>query len=85
MSDVSSSETPQRATYRIRLNGDPVAIGTVGQAYRFINSISAIEWMEYRALHDGAKAALEAAAQNGMMTVQATEALRVLFIRAGLL
>jgi hypothetical protein len=85
MSDVSSSETPLKATFRIRLNGDPVAIGTVGQAYRFINSISSIEWMEFRALHDGARAALEAAAQNGIMTVQATNALRALFVRARLL
>jgi hypothetical protein len=85
MSDASSSDTPLKATFSIRLNGEPVTIGTVGQAYRFIISISAIEWMEFRALHDGAKVALEAAAQNGIMTVQATDALRALFVRARLL
>jgi hypothetical protein len=85
MSDASSSDTPLRATFGIRLNGGPVTIGTVGQAYRFINSISAIEWMEFRGLHDGAKATLEAAAENGIMTVQATDALRALFVRARLL
>jgi hypothetical protein len=41
--------------------------------------------MEFQALHNDAKAALEAAAENGMMIVQATNAVRALFARAKLL
>jgi hypothetical protein len=41
--------------------------------------------LEFWSLHGVAKAALEAAAENGMLTVQATNALRALFIRAKLL
>jgi len=85
MSEVSDSETPLRASFRIRLNGKSVAIETVGQAYRFITSLGAVEWMEFQSLHDDAKAALDAAAENAMMTVQATNALRALFVRAKLL
>jgi hypothetical protein len=83
--DVSASETPLRTTFRIKLNGQTVSIATVGQAYRFITSLSAIEWMEFRALHEDALVALQRAAENGMMTVQATDALRTLFVRAKLL
>jgi hypothetical protein len=85
MSDAASSGTPLRATFTIKLNGEQVAIATVGQAYRFITSLSTIEWMEFRSLHDEAKATLEAAAENAILTVQATDALRVLFGRAKLL
>ena len=85
MTDVSSSQTPLRATFKIKLNGEPVAIATVGQAYRFITSLSTVEWMEFRFLHNEAKVALEAAAENAILTVQATKALRVLFARAKLL
>jgi hypothetical protein len=83
--DVSSSETPLRTTFRIKLNGQTVSIGTVGQAFRFITSLSAIEWMEFRALHDEALKSLQRAAENAMLTVQATNALRTLFVRARLL
>ena len=83
--DVSTSETPLRTTFRIKLNGETVAIGTVGQAFRFITNLSAIEWMEFRALHEDALIALQRAAGNGMLTVQATNALRALFVRAQLL
>lgn len=83
--DVSASETPLRTTFRIRLNGQTVSIGTVGQAFRFITSLSAIEWMEFRALHEDALLSLHRAAENGMLTVQATDALRTLFVRAKLL
>jgi hypothetical protein len=83
--DVSASETPLRTTFRIRLNGETVSIGTVGQAFRFITSLSAIEWMEFRALHEDALLSLQRAAANGMLTVQATNALRTLFVRAKLL
>lgn len=83
--DVSTSETPLRTTFRIKLNGEMVPIGTVGQAFRFITNLSAIEWMEFRALHEDAIVALQRAAGNGMLTVQATNALRALFVRAQLL
>jgi hypothetical protein len=85
MTDVSSSQTPLRASFKIKLNGEPVTLATVGQAYRFITSLSAVEWMEFRSLHDDAKVALEAAAENAIMSVQATNALRALFVRAKLL
>jgi hypothetical protein len=85
MSDVSSSQTPLRASFKIKLNGEAVTIDTVGQAYRFITSLSPVEWMEFRSLHADAKVALEAAATNGMLSIQATQALRRLFVRAGLL
>ena len=83
--DVSASETPLRTTFRIKLNGETVSISTVGQAFRFITSLSAIEWMEFRALHEDALLSLQRAAANGMLTVQATNALRRLFVRAKLL
>ena len=83
--DVSASETPLRSTFRIRLNGQTISIGTVGQAFRFITSLSAIEWMEFRALHEDALVSLQRAAANAMLTVQATNALRTLFVRARLL
>jgi hypothetical protein len=83
--DVSTSETPLRTTFRIKLNGETVPIGTVGQAFCFITNLSAIEWMEFRALHEDAMLALQRAAGNGMLTVQATNALRALFVRAKLL
>ena len=83
--DVSASETPLQTTFRLKLNGQTVSIGTVGQAFRFITSLSAIEWMEFRALHEEAMLALQRAAADGMLTVQATAALRTLFVRAKLL
>ena len=85
LSDVSASETPLRSTFRIRLNGQTISIGTVGQAFRFITSLSAVEWMEFRALHEDALVSLQRAAANAMLTVQATDALRALFVRARLL
>ncbi len=86
MRDVSSSQTPLRASFKIKLNGEPpLAIATVGQAFHFITSLSTVEWMEFRSLHDDAKVALEAAAENAILAVQATNALRVLFARAKLL
>jgi len=85
MTDVSSSQTPLRASFKIKLNGEPVTLATVGQAYRFITSLSTVEWMEFRSLHDDAKLALEAAAEDAILSVQATNALRALFVRAKLL
>ncbi len=85
MNDTSKSDTPLRATFKVKLNGETVSITTVGQAYRFITNISSVEWMEFRSLHDDAVSALENAAENGMLTVQATAALRALFVRAKML
>jgi hypothetical protein len=85
MSEVSDSDTPLMTTFKITLNGKPVSIGTVGQAYRFITTLSSVEWMEFRSLHEDAVGSLRRAAGNAMLTVQATNALRVLFARARLL
>ena len=46
---------------------------------------SSIEWIEFRALHADAVSSLQHAADNAMLTVQATNALRALFVRAKLL
>jgi len=83
--DAAASDTPLRAIFQINLNGQTVSIGTVGQAYRFITNLSSIEWIEFRALHADAVSALQRAAGNAMLTVQATNALRALFVRAKLL
>jgi hypothetical protein len=83
--ETSNSETPLRAVFKINLNGKTVSIGTVGQAYRFITNLSSIEWIEFRSLHADAVTALQRAAGNAMLTIQATNALRALFVRARLL
>ena len=83
--DAADSETPLRAVFKISLNGSTVSISTVGQAYRFITNLSSIEWIEFRSLHADAVSALQRAAGNAMLTVQATNALRALFVRAKLL
>ena len=85
MSKVSDSQTRLKATFRVKVNGRTVAIETVGQAYDFIGSLNSVEWMEFKSLHSDAKATLEAAAEDGMLIVQATNALRALFARAKLL
>ena len=83
--EVSDSKTPLRATFNIKLNGKTVSIGTVGQAYRFITTLSTMEWIEFRSLHADAVSTLQDAAGDAMLTVQATAALRALFVRAKLL
>ena len=83
--DAAASDTPLRAVFKLNLNGKTVSIGTVGQAYRFITNLSSIEWIEFRALHADAVRALQSAADNAMLSVQATDALRALFVRAKLL
>jgi len=83
--DAAASDTPLRAIFKLNLNGKTVSIGTVGQAYRFITNLSSIEWIEFRALHADAVSALQRAAGNAMLAVQATDALRALFVRAKLL
>ena len=85
MSDPSSSDTPLRTTFKIRLNGSTLAIETVGQAYQFLTNYNSVEWMEFRSLHEAAVAALEGAADNGILAVPATNAVRALFVSAKLL
>jgi hypothetical protein len=85
MIEASKSETALRATFKIKLNGETVSIATVGQAYQFITNLSSIEWIEFKSLHDEAISSLEGAAGNAMLTVQATNALRALFVRSRLL
>jgi len=85
MIDPSSSDTPLRTTFKIRLNGNTLAIATVGQAYQFLTNYNSMEWMEFRSLHEEAVAALEGAADNGILAVQATNAVRALFVSAKLL
>jgi hypothetical protein len=85
MSNPASSETRLRTTFNIKVNGKPVAISTVGQAYQFLTSLNSVEWMEFKSLHDQAMAALEAASDNAILTVQATNALRTLFVHAKML
>jgi hypothetical protein len=85
MSDPASSETPLRTTFKIRLNGDTLAIASVGQAYQFLTNYNSVEWMEFRSLHEDAVSALEGAADNAMLAVQATNAVRALFVSAKLL
>jgi hypothetical protein len=84
MSNVSTCETRLKATFQVRLNGRPWR-SRPSAAYGFITSLSTVEWMEFKSLHGDAKAALEAAAENAMLSVQATNALRALFVRARLL
>jgi hypothetical protein len=85
MSEPSNSDTPLKATFKVKLNGETVSIATVGQAYRFITNPSSVEWMEFRSLHSDAVTSLRSAAEDAMLTVQATKALRTLFGRARLL
>jgi hypothetical protein len=85
MSDPSHCETPLRTTFRLKLNGSTLALSTVGQAYQFLTNYHSVEWMEFRALHEDAVAALERAAGNAMLTVQASDAMRVLLASAKLL
>jgi hypothetical protein len=84
-SAAADCDTPLRAVFKIKLNGRTVSIGTVGEAYRFITNLSSVEWIEFRSLHADAVGSLQAAAGNAMLTVQATDALRALFVRARLL
>jgi hypothetical protein len=67
------------------LNGETLPIATVGQAYRFLTEYSSVEWMEFCFLHDEAVDLLARAADNGMLTVQATNAVRALLVSTRLL
>jgi hypothetical protein len=85
MSEPSNSDTSLKATFKVKLNDETVSIVTAGRAYRFITNLSSVEWMEFRSLHDDAVSLLQRAAENAMLTVQATNALRTLFVRASLI
>jgi len=85
MSDASNSETPLRTIFEISLNGKTVSISTVGQAYRFLTNFSSVEWMEFRSLHADAVRWLQGAADNAILTVPATDAVRALFVKARVL
>jgi hypothetical protein len=85
ISKAYGSETPLRTTFRIRLNGEILSIATVGQAYRFLTEYSSVEWMEFCFLHDEAVDLLARAADNAMLTVQATNAVRALLVSTRLL
>ncbi len=85
MSEAPSSETPLRTMFNMKLNGQHLRITTVGEAYEFLTSYNSIEWMEFRTLHDAAIDALERAAENAIMAVQATNAVRALLVSAKLL
>jgi hypothetical protein len=85
MSDAAICETPLRTTFKIKLNGKTVSIATVGQAYQFLTNLSSIEWMEFRSLHVDAINWLEGAADDAMLTVPATNAVRTLLVNAKVL
>jgi hypothetical protein len=82
MREPSSSDTPLTAIFKVKLDGE---IASVGEAYRFITTLSSIEWMEFRSLHHEAIASLRGAAENAMLSAPATDALRALLARARLL
>jgi hypothetical protein len=85
MSEASTSETPLRTTFRIKLDGKTVLIATVGQAYQFLTNLKSAERMELRSLQDNALNSLQRAADDAMLSVQATNAVRELFVSARLL
>jgi hypothetical protein len=85
MGEASFSNTPLKATFKIKLDGETISIRNIGEAHRFITNLSSIEWMEFRSLHHDAVVSLCEAANNAMLAVQATNALRALFVRAKLL
>ena len=82
---AAASDTPLRATFKINLNGPDGVDRHRGPGLSFITSLGSIEWIEFRALHADAVNALQRAARNAMLTVQATDALRALLARAKLL
>ena len=85
MTDAIRSETPLAATFTLTIDGQRVAIQTVGAALRFITENKCVEWMEYYGAYNGAKAALERAATNAMLSRAATDALRILLTQSKLL
>lgn len=85
MPDPFACETPLAATFTIRIDGHPLVLRNVGETLHFITDSRCVEWMEFYGLRKAAIGALEAAADNAMMSRQATNAVRALFSRAGLI
>lgn len=85
MPDPYACETPLTATFTIRIDGHSLVLRHVGETLRFITDKRFIEWMEFYGMHKDAIEALEAAAGNAMLARQATNAVRLLFSRAGLI
>jgi hypothetical protein len=84
MRDPVHSETRLNAIFRIRINGEPVTIQTVGEASRLLSDYRFIEWMQFYRLHKAACAALIAASESAVMVRPATDAVRRLFRQANL-
>jgi hypothetical protein len=84
MRDPVHSETRLNAIFRIRIDGEPVTIQTVGEASRFLSDYRFIEWMQFYRLHRVACAALVAASESAVMVRPATDAVRRLFRQAHL-
>ena len=57
-----------------------MSIATVGQAYRFLTEYTSVEWIEFRGLHGDALDFLQRAADDAMLAVPATNAVRALFV-----
>jgi hypothetical protein len=85
MDDPLQSETPLAATFTLTVDGERVAIRTVGAALRFLTENQCVEWMEYYGAYNTAKVALERAATNAILSRKATDALRILFSQSKLL
>ena len=85
MPDPFACETPLAATFTIRIDGQPLVLRHVGETLHFITDNRCVEWMEFYGMRRAAIEALEAAADNAMMARQATNAVRLLFSRAGLI
>ena len=82
--DPVKSETRLHAIFKIRINGEPVTIQTIGEASRLLSDYRHIEWMQFYRLHRRACAALEAASESAVMVRPATDAVRRLFRQAKL-
>jgi hypothetical protein len=84
MRDPVHSETRLHAIFRIRVNGEPLTIQTVGEASRFLSDYRFIEWMQFYRLHKAACEALIAASESAVMVRPATDAVRRLLRQAHL-
>jgi len=85
MGDPTESRTPLTATYTLTVDGEPFVIRTVGDAFRLLSKEGFAELTEQGDAYVAAKAALERAAADAIMTQAATDALRVLLARSKLL
>ena len=85
MSDASISATPLRTTFQIKPEREDGIDRDCGSGLSVPTNLSSIEWTEFRSLHADAISWLERAADNAMLTVPATNAVRTLFVRANML